>query len=72
LAATRDEARQILALVPAGEGKQALDFSASRQMATSTELSQYRYIHFATHGFLDSFHPELSRIVFSMVDEKGN
>lgn len=72
LPGTRDEARQILALVPAAEGKQALDFSASRQTATSGELSQYRYIHFATHGFLDSVHPELSGIVFSMIDEKGN
>jgi CHAT domain-containing protein len=72
LPGTRDEARQILALVPAAEGKQALDFSASRQTAMSVELSQYRYVHFATHGFLDSLHPELSGIVFSMVDEKGN
>jgi CHAT domain-containing protein/tetratricopeptide (TPR) repeat protein len=72
LPGTRDEARQILALVPANEGKQALDFSASRQTATSADLSQYRYVHFATHGFLDSLHPELSGIVLSLIDEKGN
>jgi CHAT domain-containing protein len=28
-------------------------------------------VHFATHGFLDSVHPELSGIVFTMIDEKG-
>lgn len=38
----------------------------------SGELSQYRYVHFATHGFLNSLHPELSGIVLSMFDEKGN
>lgn len=72
LPGTREEATQLLALVPAGEGKQALDFAASRTTATSPDLSQYRYVHFATHGFLNSFHPELSGIVLSMVDENGN
>lgn len=71
LPGTREEARQILALVPAGNSKQALDFNASRQTAISGELSKYRYVHFATHGFLDSLHPELSGIVLSMVDEDG-
>jgi CHAT domain-containing protein len=37
----------------------------------SEELSKYRIIHFATHGVLDLEHPELSGIVLSMVDEKG-
>jgi CHAT domain-containing protein len=34
-------------------------------------LSQYRFVHFATHGFLDSLHPELSGILLSMFDEHG-
>ena len=72
LPGTRQEAAQILALVPAAEGKQAIDFAASRATATDPALSQYRYVHFATHGFLDSDHPELSGIVASLVDEKGN
>src|SRR5213078_3416711 len=33
--------------------------------------SQYRYVHFATHGLLDSERPGLSSLVLSMVDEKG-
>jgi CHAT domain-containing protein len=69
---TRAEARQILSLVPPKEGNGSFDFAASRQTATSTELSDYRYVHFATHGILDSLHPELSGVVLSMVDEKGN
>jgi len=49
----------------------ALDFEASRATATGTELRQYRYVHFATHGFLNSANPELSGIVLSMVDQQG-
>jgi tetratricopeptide (TPR) repeat protein len=47
---TRQEAEQILALAPAGAGMKALDFEASRATAMSDQLSQYRYVHFATHG----------------------
>jgi CHAT domain-containing protein len=35
------------------------------------ELSQYRYVHFATHGLLDNDRPGLSSLVLSMVDEQG-
>jgi CHAT domain-containing protein len=34
-------------------------------------LSKYRIIHFATHSFLDSTHPELSAIALSMLDRQG-
>jgi CHAT domain-containing protein len=37
----------------------------------SKDLSQYRIIHFATHSFLDSVHPELSGIALSMLDREG-
>jgi CHAT domain-containing protein len=49
----------------------ALDFQASRATATSQALGQYRIIHFATHGLLDSEHPELSGLVLSLVDDHG-
>jgi CHAT domain-containing protein len=68
---SRTEAEQILSLVPASEREQALDFAASRATATSPDLSQYRMIHFATHGLLNNLHPELSGVVLSLVDEKG-
>jgi len=48
-----------------------LDFKASLQTLRTTDLSKYRYIHFATHGLLNSEHPELSGIVLSLVNEKG-
>jgi CHAT domain-containing protein len=49
----------------------ALDFRANRATATSSELGQYRIVHFATHGLLNSEHPELSGLVLSLVDEQG-
>ncbi|HEY0763732.1 MAG TPA: CHAT domain-containing tetratricopeptide repeat protein [Pyrinomonadaceae bacterium] len=68
---TRQEAEAILALVPATAQKAALGFEANRVTAMSEELSKYRIIHFATHSFLDSMHPELSGIALSMLDRQG-
>ena len=68
---TRTEAQAIAALVPRESRLEALDFDASRAGATSAQLSQYRVIHFATHGLLNSRHPELSGLVFSLVDAQG-
>ncbi len=68
---TRKEAEQILALVPENERSIAFDFAANRAAAISEELSQYRLLHFATHGFANSEKPELSGIVLSLLDEKG-
>ncbi len=68
---TRQEAEQILSFVPISDRKQAFDFTASRTTATSENLSQYRIIHFATHGILNSKHPELSGVVLSLFDDKG-
>ncbi|MEP6518287.1 CHAT domain-containing protein [Microcoleus vaginatus] len=68
---SRTEAEQILALVPDDLEKPAFDFTANRTTATNPDLSQYRIVHFATHGFANSRHPELSGLVLSLVDEKG-
>lgn len=68
---TRREADAIKTLVPAAYRDEEVDFAANLSNATSTDLSQYRIVHFATHGFLNSRHPELSGIVLSLVDEKG-
>ena len=68
---TRQEADRILALVPDAKEFSALDFDASRQTATSDKLSQYRIVHLATHGFMNSLNPELSGIVLSLVDKQG-
>jgi CHAT domain-containing protein len=68
---TRFEADGILAAVPPGQGLKATGFRANRETATGADLAQYRFVHFATHGILNSEHPELSGIVLSLVNERG-
>jgi CHAT domain-containing protein len=68
---TRQEADQILAVAPLRSNLRAVDFNANRSIATSGELSNYRYVHFATHGYVDTSRPALSAIVLSLVDEQG-
>jgi len=71
LVASRREADAIVALAGEHLSKEALDFDASLETATSPDLSQYRIVHFATHALLNSQHPELSGIVLSLVDRQG-
>ena len=68
---SRQEAEASTRLAPAGKKLTALDFAASRENATSSELGQYRIVHFATHGLINSQHPELSGLVLSLVDKEG-
>jgi CHAT domain-containing protein/tetratricopeptide (TPR) repeat protein len=68
---TRLEADRILATSTATDNLKLLDYNASRKMAISAEMSNYKYLHFATHGLLDNEHPGLSALVLSLVDEKG-
>ena len=68
---SRAEAEAILSVAPKAGSLRALDFNASRATATSTELSQFQIVHFATHGLLNRTHPELSGIVLSLVDQQG-
>ena len=77
---TRREADQIAAIASSSSGPsgssgaeilKAVDFKANRQVAFDPELSQYRYVHFATHGLIDSERPGLSALALSLVDEQG-
>lgn len=68
---TRREADLISSVVPEGQKEKLLDFAASRRSATSSLLSNYRFVHFATHGFINDQNPELSGVVFSTIDENG-
>jgi tetratricopeptide (TPR) repeat protein len=68
---TRTEADRISTLFPDALRKEVFDFAASRAIATSPELSQYRIVHFATHGILNSTQPELSGVVLSLFNDKG-
>lgn len=68
---SRGEAEAIVAAAPAGSSMEALDFDASRAHVLDPELKQFRMVHLATHGFLDDKNPELSGLVFSLVNERG-
>ncbi len=72
LVGTRIEANAICSLVAKESNVLlALDFDANHNKVLSTDLSQYKYIHFATHGLLNEVHPELSGLVFSLFDKDG-
>lgn len=69
---SREEANAIAALVPDDRLLKVVDFAASKKAATDPKLGQYRVVHFATHGVLNSQNPALSGLVLSLVDERGN
>ena len=71
LPASKEEADAIFSVLPWLSGLKAIDFKASRDTIGQTDFTKYRVVHFATHGFVDYEHPELSGLVLSMVDEKG-
>jgi CHAT domain-containing protein len=60
-----------MGVTPEGVGLKAVGFEADKATATGPSLGQYRIIHFATHGVLDSEHPELSGLVLSLYDKYG-
>jgi tetratricopeptide (TPR) repeat protein len=68
---TLQEAKEIMEMTPEGEGRLVTSFAASRALAIEGGLSEYRIVHFATHGVINYQHPELSGIVLSMINERG-
>ncbi|MBR8840938.1 MAG: CHAT domain-containing protein, partial [Stigonema ocellatum SAG 48.90 = DSM 106950] len=69
---TRAEAESILKQVPSSSDRlQTFDFDANYTWATSSQLKQFRILHFATHGFVNDENPELSGIVLSLVNKQG-
>ncbi len=65
------EAERIARYVPDHEALKAIAFDANLDLALSGRLSDYRILHFASHSFIHSAHPDLSGIVLSLVDEQG-
>lgn len=71
LRASGTEADAIAALLPPEEVFKAVGCAASRAAVTDGRLDLFRTVHFATHGFIESDRPELSRLVMSLYDENG-
>jgi CHAT domain-containing protein len=67
---TETEAEAILNIIPSSNNLKAFGFDANYNWVTNKQLSQYRFLHFATHGFADPNNPELSGIVLSLFLDK--
>jgi CHAT domain-containing protein len=68
---SNEEAEIITRFAPGNLTLKATGFEANRKLVASGELGRYRIVHFATHGLINSEHPELSGLVLSLVDENG-
>ncbi len=69
---TQTEAQKIVALLPGKSSLQQIGFQANRNNVFNSQLKQYRLIHFASHGLLNSQNPQLSGLVLSLFDSKGH
>lgn len=74
LPASRDEANAIANVLRSKDPQAvhvALDFDASRDYVLKDGLTRFRLVHFATHGVVDTRHPEMSGLILSLVDSRG-
>lgn len=69
---SNDEAIAITSDLPKKSYKLLLGFDSSRENILKENLKLYRYIHFATHSLLNVNLPQISGLVLSCVDQKGN
>jgi CHAT domain-containing protein/tetratricopeptide (TPR) repeat protein len=71
LVSSRREAAAISALASEKQRWEALDFDAGLAAVRDPKLADFRIVHFATHGLMNSRDPRLSGLVFSLVDRQG-
>lgn len=69
LVAAGQEATNIKDIYP--DATVAIGTKANLSLATSPEVSEYRIIHYSTHGFLNPVQPELSGLVLSLFNDQG-
>jgi CHAT domain-containing protein len=72
LAGTRSEAQQISKLATAAGRKTDvwLDMEANEAKVEESDLRQYRVLHFATHGLLNTERPQFTGVVLSLVGNR--
>jgi CHAT domain-containing protein len=68
---SRREAQAISTSFPGEAVFVATDFAASKDLATSAALLNYRIIHIASHGIVDTAQGQTSALVLSQVTDKG-
>ena len=68
---TRREATNIIRAGGPAKHLEAIGFEATKALVLDGSLRSYRYVHFATHGYVDAERPALSAIVLSLIDRDG-
>ena len=68
---TAREAAAIQAIFPTADVDTLTGLEATRERLLRLDWSQYRFVHIATHGYLDSRMPQLSALVLSAYDQRG-
>ncbi len=71
LPGTRQGTEAIQQYFPEQSIVSALDFAANQDWFNNTPLDQYRHLFLATHGCLDQQNPELSGLILTLVNERG-
>jgi CHAT domain-containing protein/Tfp pilus assembly protein PilF len=66
-----EEADRILTRVDPDRSLARRGHAATKDLVTSGALTGYPIVHFATHGWLNADHPELSALVLSRIDDHG-
>lgn len=69
---SQSEAEAIAGIAPKDQSLVATGFQATRELAMSERLKEFRFIHFATHGVFNTQRPDLSGLFFSTINEQGD
>ncbi|MBX7219842.1 MAG: CHAT domain-containing protein [Blastocatellia bacterium] len=72
LPGTLREAHAILNQVQSNQARCLTGFAANRSALEESDISQYRIVHLATHGFVNDERPEFSGLVLSLLDQTGH
>lgn len=68
---TGEEIKTITSFLPYDQSEACLGFDANLNNITNRNLKKYQYIHFATHGLVDSENPQFTALVLSLIDKEG-
>jgi CHAT domain-containing protein/predicted negative regulator of RcsB-dependent stress response len=71
LPGSRDEALAIQQIAGPARTRLVMGFDANREAVIDGSIARQRIIHFATHGIMDTRHPEMSGLVLSMLNKQG-
>jgi CHAT domain-containing protein len=69
LTESKDEGDSILRVADSSKSDIFTGFAATRERFLSANVSDYKILHFATHGLINETRPELSGIIFSRFNE---